>query len=113
MAHPVWPARKPRPFHEALEVCNRRASDRVEFSDELRRLNREHDLRELRCACPPAVVPETPADLSQSDRNEPRAARPASIVPPLSAEPERTAEIVDRYEVTHRSTTGRLIDMLM
>lgn len=104
--HSAWPVQKPRPFHEVLETSNlRRGEDRVEFSDELRRLNAENRLRDLRCdeAAPPA-------DIEQTGEPAPAAGRPEPM-PEASTEHVTVAE--HRYEVTHRSTTGRLIDMLM
>ncbi|MEO1512948.1 MAG: hypothetical protein AAFU70_12820, partial [Planctomycetota bacterium] len=49
--HAAWPVQRPRPFDEALASTNERQrdADRVEFSDEVRRLNEEQRLRDLRC----------------------------------------------------------------
>lgn len=103
----AWPVQRPRPFHEALADSGERLrdADRVEFSAELQRLNAERDERELRCD-----DAECRADNAPS-RTEPTPAAHGDTPPSESAEIVRTIE--HRYEVTRRSTTGRLIDMLM
>ncbi|MEO1534554.1 MAG: hypothetical protein AAFS11_03210 [Planctomycetota bacterium] len=105
--HAAWPVQRPRPFDEALASSNERQrdADRVEFSDEVRRLNEEQRLRDLRCDEAECGESATAEPVSPPTR-----ARPAEL-PPEASEIVRTVE--HPYEVTHRSTTGRLIDMLM
>ncbi|MEL6797051.1 MAG: hypothetical protein AAFO89_09555 [Planctomycetota bacterium] len=105
--HSAWPVQQPRPFDEALAASNerRREADRVEFSDELRRLNEEQRHRELRCDEP---------SCDGIPKNEPTAPPIVEQEPPLPTEAAEIVRTVEhRYEVTHRSKTGRLIDMLM
>ncbi|MEO1717365.1 MAG: hypothetical protein AAFR76_09665 [Planctomycetota bacterium] len=98
---------QPKPFDEALAKSNerRREADRVEFSDELRRMNEEQRLRDLRCDEPSCDAPQ---------HREPTAPPSVEQAAPLATEATEIVRTVEhRYEVTHRSTTGRLIDMLM
>ena len=104
--HSVCSVERHGRFHHALADAGERGrdADRVEFSDELHRLNAEQRLRALRC--------DEPGDVCEASQRTPLAApAPAPELPGDTAEIVRTIE--HRYEVTHRSTTGRLIDMLM
>ncbi|MEL6498962.1 MAG: hypothetical protein AAF937_06885 [Planctomycetota bacterium] len=103
------PVRRPHRLDETLEAANTRAreADRVDFSDEIRRLNEEQRLRDLRRDEPARGEPEP---CPRHDAIE------KISQPPLSVEVEvvETVRTIEhRYHVTHMSATGRLIDMLM
>ncbi|MEO1583326.1 MAG: hypothetical protein AAFR96_02000 [Planctomycetota bacterium] len=116
--HSAWPthpaAQATEPFDHALEEVNasRRGTDRVEFSDYLRRINEETRLCDLDGALPDGTETGTPHD-RETDRC-PCTSVPASKSPAMPAESATPrAAAVERYEVTNRSTSGRLIDLLM